>query len=297
MTTAAASSISVGVAGWSYDDWNGPVYPAGIRDKLRYIAPYIDVIEINSSFYHPPSERTAASWMSRTENLPDFFFTAKLHQEITHQGKLDPKMVRQFRRAFEHMADENRLRHLLAQFRYDFDDTPGNRKRLARIRDAFGDMTNLTFELRHASWQSDEALAFLSSLEVTVANLDYPTTRNSFNMRASGVGKHAYMRLHGRNSRAWFDKKAGRDETYNYRYSKNELVGVAGRALDIAQMSKTLTLVANNHFAGKEIADALRIKALLTGENVDVPPELAKEYPDLRDIQKRKQEVQELLSL
>ena len=35
---SAASKIKCGIAGWSYDDWEGYVYPPGTRDKLRYIA-------------------------------------------------------------------------------------------------------------------------------------------------------------------------------------------------------------------------------------------------------------------
>ena len=56
-----------------------------------------------------------------------------------------------------------------------------------------------------------------------MANLDYPLAKNSFAMRETGIGEHAYLRLHGRNAAAWFDRKAGRDETYNYCYSEDEL--------------------------------------------------------------------------
>ena len=35
-----------------------------------------------------------------------------------------------------------------------------------------------------------------------------------------------YLRLHGRNTKAWFSK-AGRDDTYNYLYSKDEMDSIA----------------------------------------------------------------------
>jgi len=285
-TKPRVDRISVGIAGWSYPDWEGYVYERGIRDKLRSIAGYMDLIEINSTFYRPPNERTVASWLRRTEDLPKFFFTAKLHQDVTHRGVIEAQMVDDFHRGFEPMVKRGRLRHLLAQFRYDFSDTPDARNHLRNIKGRFGDLTNLTFELRHNSWQSPSALAHLETLGVTVANLDYPLARNSFNLRSCNVGAHAYLRLHGRNAKAWFDRKAGRDETYNYCYSGEELDGIVDRAVELAAMSQSLTLVANNHYQGKEAVNALEIKARITGGKVAVPPPLLRKYPQLREIAK-----------
>lgn len=282
--TNAASRIAFGVAGWSYPDWDGYVYPGGVRDKLRYIAPYVDMIEINSTFYRPPSGKTSGSWVERTSDLPGFFFTAKLHQDVTHRGIIDPGTVEAFHRGLEPIVEAGRLRHLLAQFRYDCADSPPQRAHLEAVKKAFGDITNLTLELRHNSWQSPQALEFLRSLDVTVANLDYPLARNSFNLRACGVGKEAYLRLHGRNAKAWFSRGAGRDDTYNYLYSGTELDEIVDRAVEISGMSHSLTLVANNHFQGKEVANALQLKALATRSAVAVPPPLLDKYPSLRNI-------------
>jgi len=277
--------ISVGIAGWSYPDWDGYVYPARVKDKLRYIAPYVDMIEINSTFYRPPTAKTVDSWVRRTDDLPGFYFTAKIHQDVTHGGIVAPAMMKAFRDGFGPMAEAKRLRHLLAQFRYDFDDTPLHRGHLARIRDGFGGITNLTLELRHVSWQVPEALAFLSSLGVNLTTLDYPLTGNSFRMRLSPVGDHAYLRLHGRNSEAWFSRSAGRDQTYNYCYSTEELDEITDRAVEQAGMSKSLTLVANNHYQGKEVVNAMQVKAMLLGERIRIPPGLAEKYPQLKKYQ------------
>ena len=278
-------NISVGIAGWSYPDWEGYVYDKTVRDKLPFIAGFVDMIEINSTFYRPPSPRNAESWVRRTDDYPDFFFTAKLHQDITHRGRLDTAMVQAFHEGLEPIASAGKLRHLLAQFRYDYADTPETRGHLRNIHERLGDIANLTFELRHVSWQAPATLEFLDSLDVTVANLDYPLAHNSFSLRECSVGDHAYLRLHGRNTKAWFSK-AGRDETYNYLYSGRELDGIGERAATIAGMSKTLTLVANNHFQGKEVVNALQLKAALTGGKVAVPPPLLTRYPQLADIAK-----------
>ena len=282
--TSDASEIKCGIAGWSYNDWEGYVYPPGTRDKLRYIARFFDVIEINSSFYRIPNPATAQSWLERTDDLPHFTFTAKISQEVTHRGRLEQNTTSAFARAFGPMAEAERLSHLLAQFRYDYADSSETRRYLKAIRGTYGNIANLTIELRHSSWQSPDALDYLRELDVTVANLDYPLANNSFHLRMSEIGEHAYLRLHGRNAKAWFSRSAGRDESYNYLYGQEELRGIADRAMQIGQLSKSLTLIANNHYRGKEAANALEIKAMLSGERIEIPPTLLHHYPDLRKV-------------
>lgn len=279
----ARTPIVVGVAGWSYPDWTGPVYGGRVGDQLRFIAGYVDVVEINNSFYRPPTARMTASWVERTHDLAPFAFTAKLHQDMTHGGRLDPASLQLFQDGFAPMFKAGMLRHWLAQFPWSFSDSPAARDHLARLRDAFAGPVNLTLELRHNSWQSPATLGFLGGLGVTVANLDYPTARTSFNLNLCTVGADAYFRLHGRNSQAWFDRTAGRNDTYNYLYNREELTGIVSRAAALAKSSKSLTIVTNNHFEGKELVNALQIKALLTGRKVAAPPALLKAYPELRD--------------
>lgn len=280
----SACPVSFGIAGWSYPDWDGYVYPRGTKDKLAYVAPYVDVVEINSTFYRPPDARMVESWASRTAEWPEFRFTAKLHQDITHAGKLEPGMVDAFHQGFEPLVRQGRLSHLLAQFRYDYRDVPETRDHLGRVVAAFRDMAHVTLELRHNSWQAPAALAFARDLGVTVANLDYPVGRDSFTLPVSGVGDAAYFRLHGRNYKAWFSKGAGRDETYNHLYTPKELEGIRDRAAKIAGMSKSLTVIANNHYQGKEMVSILQLKAAMTGGSIPVPALLAEKYPELNAI-------------
>ena len=191
-------------------------------------------------------------------------------------------MVRAFHEGFAPLTDAGRLKHLLAQFRWDFADQPETRQHLSAIHEKFRDMPQLVLELRHASWQSPQALEFLGGLGVTVANLDYPLAKNSFSLQECRVGPDGYLRLHGRNAEKWFDKKAGRDETYNYYYSAREIDGIKDRALSLAKTYRALTIVANNHYEGKEVANALQMKASLSGRKVKVPPALLGRYPDLK---------------
>ena len=92
------------------------------------------------------------------------------------------------------------------------------------------------------------------------------------------------MRLHGRNTKAWFDKTAGRDETYNYDYSEQELHQIKDRVTRLSESFQHIVLIGNNHYKGAELANAIELKHLLTGQKQRVPPELLKAYPRLDKI-------------
>ena len=55
--------ILIGIAGWSYDDWKGVVYPVGCRDTLRAVASLVDLVEINATFYRTPKVEVVSSWV------------------------------------------------------------------------------------------------------------------------------------------------------------------------------------------------------------------------------------------
>jgi uncharacterized protein YecE (DUF72 family) len=282
-----ASEVYIGIAGWSYPDWKGIVYTDSKTDQLEYISGFVDCVEINSTFYRPPFERTTESWLKKTSKKPDFFFTAKLHKSFTHEGKMDSQIVKYFHKGFEPFLEAGKLKHLLVQFRYDYDDTNRNRQHLAEIVKNFSDSFDLAVEVRHKSWQMPDALNFLEGLGVAVCNLDYPTTWNSFDMQQCTIGRNGYFRMHGRNAAKWFSK-AGRDETYDYYYNEKELAQIADRVDKLAKAFAVLTVITNNHYRGAELANALELKALITGQKQNVPEGLLKTYPNLAKIAKNK---------
>jgi uncharacterized protein YecE (DUF72 family) len=198
------------------------------------------------------------------------------------------EIVKHFHRGFEPFLEAGKLRHLLVQFRYDFDDTARNRQHLTEIVGNFSEAFNLAVEVRHKSWQMPDALEFLEGLGVSVCNLDYPTTWNSFDMQQCTVGKNGYFRMHGRNAEKWFSK-AGRDETYNYYYNEDELTQIKQRIDELAKAFKTLTVITNNHYRGAELANALELKVLISGQKQDVPEGLLRAYPNLGKIALNKQ--------
>lgn len=280
-------TISIGTAGWSYPDWKGIVYPRGTKDPLRYLARYVDCIEINSTFYRLPEQKLSQSWLDKTKDCPGFFFTAKLHSDFTHKGLADVVTASQFRRGYDPLLRAGKLSHLLIQFRYDFRDGPDNRRHLETLAKLFAPVFTLVIEVRHNSWQTPNALSFFENLNVTVANLDYPLGKDSFNLPQCIVGHSGYFRLHGRNAETWFTKST-RDEKYNYLYSPEELDEIQQRTRNLAAAYPSLVVITNNHYQGAEVANALELKARITGQKVLVPEDLLLRYPRLEEIAKNR---------
>src|SRR5436189_6439685 len=78
--------VLVGTAGWSYPDWEGIAYPkTKAAGRLRTVARYLDCVEVDSSFYRPPTARMATGWLAATTDTPQFRFLAKAWQRFTHQ--------------------------------------------------------------------------------------------------------------------------------------------------------------------------------------------------------------------
>src|SRR5579862_6170785 len=82
------STVRIGTQGWNYDAWVGPFYPPDTRvsDFLAVYARAFDTVEVDSTFYAVPPERTIQSWAERTPG--HFTFALKLPQEITHEHRL-----------------------------------------------------------------------------------------------------------------------------------------------------------------------------------------------------------------
>lgn len=248
----ARSEILFGVAGWSYPDWKDIVYPRNCKDTLRAVAQKVPLIEINSTFYRPPSAENCASWVLRTEDLGTTF-TAKVPQDFTHTPEVDAAQLAPVLAGFSPLCQSGRMHAFLAQFHFTFAFTPRSVERLRLLADSFGAAAPLVVEVRHRSWNAPKAIDTLRALGVGVAALDYPAMASGYGVdvppaHPSGL---AYYRLHGRNQ-AWFQKDAGRDQVYDWEYSPREVGEIEARIGRLtAGDGVRLAVVANNHFQGK----------------------------------------------
>jgi uncharacterized protein YecE (DUF72 family) len=276
--------LYIGPAGWQYDDWYGPVYPSPRPrgfDPLAYIASYFNLIEINSTFYRIPTPESCRRWVERIEIHPRFLFTAKAHQSFTHRSDSRPADRAEFVRALSPLFDAGRLGAVLLQFPWSFRFDAVSRQRLdALIADL--DILPLALEVRHASWESDEATAYLSAKAIAVCGVDQPVIGESlrpYRFRAGPAG--AYFRFHGRNYRHWFASDAGRDQRYDYLYRESELSPWADVIRSAARDSERVFVVLNNHFRGQAPANAFELSGMLLSRPPAAPATLRRAFPDL----------------
>lgn len=78
----------VGTSGWSYKDWRGRIYPAGLaqRDWLPWYATRFPTVELNASFYRLPTPTMIARWRAVTP--AGFRFSVKMSRFVTHIRRL-----------------------------------------------------------------------------------------------------------------------------------------------------------------------------------------------------------------
>jgi len=278
----------VGTAGWSYKDWEGIVYPekkGANFHSLIFLTQYINIVEINSTFYRPPAISISLSWTKKVENQTEFLFSVKLHQVFTHKRKgFSQQDVDNFKFGIEPLEAKNRLAAILLQFPWSFANTHSHTEYLIRLFKLFAGYP-LAIEVRHGSWDRTDFYNLLSEYKVCFCNIDQPIFHNSIKPSALSTNpEYSYVRLHGRNYKNWFKENAGRDERYNYLYTKEELQDWVEKIKKLGKKSKKVFVITNNHYRGQALANALQIKNMLTGEKLDVPNSLLKQYPILDDI-------------
>lgn len=278
----------VGTAGWSYNDWEGIVYPTHRQTgfhALPFLAGYINIVEVNSTFYRLPAPRITLSWVRRVQERPEFLFAVKLHQSFTHEKTpFSQKDSDEFKLGIDPLRAHGRLAAILIQFPWSFKNTGRSREHLERIFQVFRGYP-MALEIRHGSWNRPDFFQWLQDFRVGFCNIDQPVINDSLGPTA--VQTHpefSYVRLHGRNYKNWFSQSAGRDARYNYLYSGEELDEWIEKINDLGKTSPKIFVIANNHYQGQALANALQIKNKLTGEKLDVPLDLLKRYPMLREI-------------
>lgn len=308
---ARRATLRIGPAGWSYADWNSVVYPTdrprGFK-PLAFIARHFNTAEVNSSFYRIPTAKMTDAW---TRIVPKGFrFSLKLTRVFTHERGEWPDRAEfdAFREAAEPLRSADMLGPLLMQFPWSFRFTPQNAEWLARLADELAGFERVV-EVRHRSWEPPEALAAIRRAGA-VCNIDQPLLHDCIGptvhvseVAAAGsagaevsssagptagdsaqVRRLGYVRLHGRNFRTWFAPNLPSFERYNYLYSLHELREWVTRIERMSEQADELYVIANNHYRGQGVANALELRAMLEGGPVDVPPELIETYPRLRAI-------------
>jgi uncharacterized protein YecE (DUF72 family) len=303
------SEVRIGTSGWNYPGgqgtWSGIFYPdqSGARkrapklDELAFYAEHFDTVEINSTFYRPPSAAAARGWAERTP--PNFEFSLKLFQKFTHPGMfekatganpfdLGQKDVDEFRAGLDPLASAGKLGALLAQFPASFKNEPDSRGYVEWLLEAFKDYP-VAVELRHRTWSDDPAdtLRLLDAFGAAWTQIDEPKFRLSIRQSLlPNVRTFYYLRLHGRNAAQWWSHRNSEDR-YNYLYTAEELAPFAEAAEAASREVRKAYVYANNHFSAKSVANAAILKHQL-GQPLpgEYPEEFVEAYPDLKGLVK-----------
>lgn len=291
------SSVLVGPAGWSYKDWEGIVYPPQLKRKqhpVEYLAQFLDVIEINTSFYGHIKPEWGKLWCRKAAAVnPQFMFTAKLNKTFTHSpiaviqstsaatiqpNAQDEKWAKE---GLDSVAEEGRLGALLIQFPISFKNTNENRDYLDSLLARFHEYPRVV-EVRHSSWNNEGTLRYFAQKGVAFCNIDQPRLGQAIGPTTHVTAPIGYVRLHGRNYEQWFDHEQAH-ERYDYLYKRDELERWKVRIEQVAAKAEKTYVVANNHFEGKAVVNSIQLKHLL-GQPARAPETLVKRYFELREV-------------
>jgi uncharacterized protein YecE (DUF72 family) len=284
VSRAIVAPARVGVAGWSYPDWEGIVYPKLPRfDGLSYLARFFDTVEVNSSFYRIPPPRTTESWVRRARVNPRFTFTLKLYRGFTHERSASPEDESAFKDALAPAIAADALGAVLLQFPWSFKNERESTVYLDELLDRFEGYP-LVVEVRHASWNVPELYQRLAERAVGFCNIDQPLIGRSIAPSEHATGPVGYIRLHGRNYQDWFRESAGRDQRYDYLYTVSELDPWIEKISEVSGTAAETYVITNNHFRGQAVVNALQIRSRIEGRKVQAPTSLVERYPILNDV-------------
>ncbi len=265
--------IRVGTCAWS--DHTG-FYPPRLPkpEQIRYYARFFPLVEVDSSFYHPPSARNCALWAERTP--PAFRFHVKAYRTLTwHDRQAIPgpatlvELAQQFAMAVEPMRQAGKLVALHLQFPPWFQARGPERDYLAAIRQALPDHP-LAVEFRHRSWFADPGataatLDLVRRLDMAHTVVDQPQVGSGSVpvVEAVTAGGLAVVRLHGRNAATWYKRVETTGERFRYRYAQEELAAWIAPVQRLAASAADVHILFNNNHEDSAVRNAAEFASLL----------------------------------
>lgn len=278
----------------------GNFYPRGVstaEERLRFYATQFPVVEVDSTYYFPPSERNAALWIERTP--PDFTFNIKayalltnhptrvdslykdvreaLPAELSGKGnvyaeKMPPELLdevwRRFAEALMPLHSAGKLGAVLFQFPQWFVIGRRSKEYILRCLERLPDY-RIAIELRHKSWMAgpnrDETLSFLGEHGLPYVCVDMPQGFDSSLPPVAAVTSPdlAMVRFHGRDPEAWGTKAGTAAERFRYDYSDQELSGWVPKIASMMEQARETHVVMNNCYENYAVKNARALAALL----------------------------------
>jgi uncharacterized protein YecE (DUF72 family) len=291
-----AGKILVGTASWSdpgfVEHWYPKKMPAG--ERLSWYAQHFELVEVNSTFYSVPEPRLAERWCAATPS--DFTFDVKLHQlfsfhstpakllppDLQRRAETDARgnvkstpdlqevMLKSFLRPMSILRNAGKLGVLLLQLSPAFSPRKHQLKELEPLIEALSDY-ELAIEFRNRNWATGDQLQstidFVREHRAIFVNVDAPAS-DHFTVMPSDVDevtnpKTAYLRLHGRNAKAYTTGKTVAAR-FDYDYREKEIAEVAERSKKLAHEARDVHVIFNNNNLDYAPRAALRLRKALS---------------------------------
>ena len=285
--------LLIGTASWTdktllASGW----YPEGVtsaEERLKFYATQFPLVEVDSSYYFPPSEKNSELWVERTPG--DFVFNIKMFSLLTkHPTKpealykdlprpqdkksiylddLDFKTVDEvwdrFLSALKPLHDAGKLGALLCQFPPWFTIAKKNKNYVLECAQRAAPYP-ICVEFRNKTWMTPEnqaeTIEFLEGHGLPYVCVDMPQGFVSSLPPVTAVTADlAVIRFHGRNAADW--ESGSVSKRFAYLYSKDELKEWAPRVQRVADEAQQTHVLMNNCYRdyaqqnARELADLL----------------------------------------
>ena len=300
---SVSGRILVGTASWSDPGFVERWYPKKLpaADRLPWYAQHFELVEVNSTFYSVPDPRMVERWCAAT---PEYFkFDVKLHQlfsfhstpakllppDLQSRAVTDAKgkvkttpdiqeaVLKAFLRAMAIFRSFRKLGVLLLQLSPAFSPRKHQLSELEPLIETLKGY-ELAIEFRNRNWavgdQLQSTTGFVRKHAAIFVNVDAPAS-DHFTVMPSDVEEVtnpnvAYLRLHGRNAKAYITGKTVAAR-FDYDYNDKEIAEVAERSRKLEREAREVHAIFNNNNLDYAPRAALRLRKAL-GQIIRTPP-------------------------
>ena len=128
-------------------------------------------------------------------------------------------------------------------------------------------------EFRHREWIRESVFEGLEKRRAGIVFCDMPQLKNlpdGRGMKTPFIGSNAYIRLHGRNERAWYAAGGSPNGSarYCYDYSDDELAHFVPIIKAAVGEGKKVQVYFNNHPNGSGAKNGIRLKEMIVMEKI-----------------------------
>lgn len=239
-------AIHIGTSGWSYDHWQGILYPAPtpVSRRMGYYVPHFHTVELNASFYRWPRAQTFAGWRERLP--PGFRLTVKAPRGLTHARRLlSPEIwLERIKTGWHELGNKRAV--LLVQLPPNM---PRDDARLGYFLERVPEWMPLAVEFRHESWHDEAVFNLLERHRAAYCIMS--GARLPCILRATAP--FVYVRLHGPDAH----------HLYGGSYADEDLRWWAERIREWERSGRDVYAYFNNDGGGNAVRNALTLKSML----------------------------------